>query len=206
MITLSVRELAKIAIEGMGAMQKQKELEGLLWAVEGIEPVGLQKLRFLEIGVGNGGTTWALSKFTQVETFVSIDLPGGPFSAGAIPQERIKFISDNATCHYKYISCDSKMPEMPAFIAETFGGEVDFLFIDGDHTYEGVKSDYEMYSPLVRKGGLIAFHDIREHPPETGCEVKKFWDELKDRLPSTSIEEIIDAEGGAWAGIGLIRV
>jgi hypothetical protein len=30
---------------------------------------------------------------------------------------------------------------------------VDFLFIDGDHTYEGVKKDFEMYSPLVRREG-----------------------------------------------------
>jgi predicted O-methyltransferase YrrM len=38
--------------------------------------------------------------------------------------------------------------------------KVDFLFIDADHSYEGVKKDFEMYSPLVRKGGIIAFHDI----------------------------------------------
>jgi predicted O-methyltransferase YrrM len=36
----------------------------------------------------------------------------------------------------------------------------DLLFIDGDHSFEGVKKDFEMYSPLVRKGGLVAFHDI----------------------------------------------
>jgi predicted O-methyltransferase YrrM len=40
------------------------------------------------------------------------------------------------------------------------GRKVDFLFIDADHSYEGVKKDFEMYSPLVRKGGIIAFHDI----------------------------------------------
>jgi len=46
----------------------------------------------------------------------------------------------------------------------------DFLFIDGDHTYEGVEGDFEMYSPLVRRGGIIAFHDIVPGPPENvGC-------------------------------------
>jgi predicted O-methyltransferase YrrM len=40
------------------------------------------------------------------------------------------------------------------------GKKLDFLFIDGDHSYKGVKKDFEMYSPLVRKGGIIAFHDI----------------------------------------------
>lgn len=53
---------------------------------------------------------------------------------------------------------------------------IDFLFIDGDHTYEGVKRDFLMYSPLVRKGGIIAFHDIVPHPPECGGDIPRFWD------------------------------
>ena len=40
------------------------------------------------------------------------------------------------------------------------GEKLDFLFIDGDHEYEGVKKDYNNYSKYVKKGGLIAFHDI----------------------------------------------
>jgi predicted O-methyltransferase YrrM len=52
-------------------------------------------------------------------------------------------------------------------VKRILGGEkADFLFIDGDYTYEGVKRDL-MYSPLVREGGIIAFHDICPHPPET---------------------------------------
>lgn len=39
------------------------------------------------------------------------------------------------------------------------GRKIDFLHIDGDHSYEGCKTDYEMYSPLVRNRGYIAFHD-----------------------------------------------
>ena len=34
-----------------------------------------------------------------------------------------------------------------------------FLFIDGDHSYEGCKADFEAWSPLVKPGGMIAFHD-----------------------------------------------
>ncbi|MCS7366302.1 MAG: class I SAM-dependent methyltransferase [archaeon YNP-WB-062] len=66
---------------------------------------------------------------------------------------------------------------------------MDFLFIDGDHTYEGVKKDFEMYSPLVRGGGIIAFHDIVQHPPETGCEVSGFWNEIKLRYKYREIVE-----------------
>ena len=37
--------------------------------------------------------------------------------------------------------------------------KIDFLFIDGDHNYEGVKADWNLYSPLLTRGSLIAFHD-----------------------------------------------
>ena len=37
--------------------------------------------------------------------------------------------------------------------------EFAFLFIDADHTYEGCKADFEAWSPLIKSGGEIAFHD-----------------------------------------------
>ena len=37
--------------------------------------------------------------------------------------------------------------------------KVDLLFFDGDHTYEGIKTDYDLYFPLLNKGGVIVFHD-----------------------------------------------
>jgi len=36
----------------------------------------------------------------------------------------------------------------------------DFVFIDGDHSYEGSSADFEAYYPLVKKGGIFAGHDI----------------------------------------------
>ena len=36
---------------------------------------------------------------------------------------------------------------------------VGLLFIDGDHSYEGVRADFEAWSPRVAPGGVIAFHD-----------------------------------------------
>lgn len=42
---------------------------------------------------------------------------------------------------------------------------IDLLFIDGDHSYEGVKSDYEAWSPFVKVGGVIAFHDYMKRWP-----------------------------------------
>lgn len=37
--------------------------------------------------------------------------------------------------------------------------KIDFLFIDGDHSYEGVKKDFELYSKLLTEHGVIVIHD-----------------------------------------------
>jgi predicted O-methyltransferase YrrM len=78
-------------------------------------------------------------------------------------------------------------------------GYLDFLFIDGDHSYEGVKKDWEMYSPLVRKGGLIAFHDIA---PNYDSGSRKFYNEIKDGFEH--VEFVEDAEQDIM-GIGVLR-
>jgi hypothetical protein len=58
-----------------------------------------------------------------------------------------------------------------------FTGEVfDLAFIDGDHTYEGVKHDYHKVRPHVRQGGIICLHDDSEHFPG----VQKFINEVKE--------------------------
>ncbi|MSP19578.1 MAG: class I SAM-dependent methyltransferase [Bdellovibrionales bacterium] len=44
-------------------------------------------------------------------------------------------------------------------IGKTWDKEIDLLFIDGDHSYEGVKADWEVFSPHVSKFGIVVFHD-----------------------------------------------
>ena len=39
-------------------------------------------------------------------------------------------------------------------------GDVDFIFIDGDHSYDACKADILAWSPFVKRGGVIAFHDF----------------------------------------------
>ena len=84
---------------------------------------------------------------------------------------------------------------------------MDFLFIDADHTYEGVKMDFEMYSQLMRRGGIVAFHDIlphdRKHDPDGSVGVHRFWQEIKQIYKHT---EIIKDKDQGWAGIGVIYV
>ena len=53
--------------------------------------------------------------------------------------------------------------------------EIDILFIDGNHTYEAVKADYERYEPFVKSKGLILMHDVTNK----NWGVKDFWKEIK---------------------------
>lgn len=50
--------------------------------------------------------------------------------------------------------------ESTQIASEFADGWLDFVFIDGDHSYEGVKADIEAWRPKVRSGGMIAGHDI----------------------------------------------
>ena len=74
----------------------------------------------------------------------------------------------------------------------------DFLFIDGDHTYEGVKKDFEMYVPLVKEEGIILMHDTVNHNEG----VKDFWDEIK--YPKVNFK-YGNAANGVVPGLGIIE-
>lgn len=39
-------------------------------------------------------------------------------------------------------------------------GAIDFVFIDGDHSYDGCRADIAAWTPFVKPGGVIAFHDF----------------------------------------------
>jgi hypothetical protein len=45
--------------------------------------------------------------------------------------------------------------------------KIDFLFIDGDHSYEGVKLDFDLYSTILSDNGIIIIHDTDEKYEET---------------------------------------
>ncbi|MFC1750047.1 class I SAM-dependent methyltransferase [Pseudomonadota bacterium] len=59
----------------------------------------------------------------------------------------------------------------------------DYIYIDGDHSYRGVKSDYKSLYPKLNKSGLILFHDIsvKEQLPEGNYGVHKLWKELANQ-------------------------
>ena len=80
---------------------------------------------------------------------------------------------------------------------------MDFLFIDGDHTEQGVTADYHDYKEFVRPGGLIAFHDIVELQPLPTNQVYHLWKRLKQ---VAQVEEFVNDPNQRGFGIGVLHV
>ncbi len=79
--------------------------------------------------------------------------------------------------------------------AEGWTAPIDLLFIDGDHTYEGVKRDFALFAPHVKEFGLVVFHDtIWERRPDprwarADMGVPRFVEELRQQgYPVTTLE------------------
>jgi len=158
----------------------------------------------LEIGTSFGGTLFLFTRMASNDAkIISIDLQGGNFGGGYIIT-RVKLYNGFALNKQEIhlIRKNSHKEETLEEIKDILSGnKLDFLFIDGDHTYEGVKRDFELYSSLVKNDGIIALHDIVKTDFQ-GCEVSKFWDEIKSKYEKI---EIVKDKNQNWAGIGVIK-
>jgi len=157
----------------------------------------------LEIGTAQGGSLFLYTKLAAPDAIViSIDLPKGNFGGGydANKGDFYKsFATGKQTMHL--LREDSHAEATRQKVLSILGDKkVDFLFIDGDHTYTGVKADFSLYSPLVSSYGMIGFHDIVASTD--GCEVLPFWTETKASY-KTCLEFINDPRQ-SFCGIGLI--
>lgn len=166
-----------------GSMQIPLEIENLQIQVNNHSPKVV-----VEIGTANGGTLARWFEIPSVETIISIDLPEG-IHGGQGFQERTYVISDSLEeanlikKEFYAINGNSKDPYLIGRLDEVLNGrKIDFLFIDGDHTYSGVKQDFELYERFLSEDAIVGFHDIinSEFHREVNCFVSKFWDELKE--------------------------
>lgn len=160
--------------------------------------------RIVEIGAHMGGTTaiWCEIADTQM---ISVDLPGGSY--GGVSYDLCEARNDRLSRQYPHfigVLGNSRALSTVALVERVLTGPVDLLFIDGDHTYDGVRSDYTLYHKFVRPGGVILFHDIEDTPyhrnhHEGAVEVYRLWQELQGEKHEFTIHS-------GWCGLGALVV
>jgi hypothetical protein len=184
--------------------QSPREIEQAYQAVCDLKPRCV-----LELGTARGGSLYL---WTQAATddalIVSVDLPGGEFGGG-YSQARVPLYESFARPGQTItlLRTDSQKPQTLEKVKAALKDQpADFAFIDADHRYEGVKKDYLLYSPLVRPGGLIGFHDIYHDRENVGIEVFHLWNQLKEHYPGQTQEILVPDKHDRFIGLGLLRV
>ena len=184
----------------IGPSQVMKEITKLYELIKSENPKTV-----LEIGTDKGGTLYLWCQAAAEDaTILSIDLSS---RSRYSPQRRelyAKFIKSTSQ-KLHFLPFSSHDPSTVDKATALFGGkQIDYLFIDGDHTYEGVKSDYYMFNDMVKKGGLIAFHDIKTVRED--CGVRELWEEVTKEMNKADYWEYAENDyGPLGAGIGVIR-
>lgn len=188
-------------------LQIRSEIIRFVEIVRALEP-----RRIVEVGTASGGSLFLLARAAAPgATLVSVDLPDGPGSPGyaAWREDLYRAFAGNERA-IELVRADSHAAPTADRVRALLGGSpADVVFIDGDHTHAGVARDYELYAPLARPGGLIAFHDIvADHrtrfgtdTPNDSGEVHRFWSEIRGRGEA---REIVDDPGQDGFGIGVL--
>lgn len=185
----------------LGLQQIRAEILALTNFVAGLRPRNI-----MEIGSASGASFYLWSRLAAEDgKKISVDLPGGVYGGEVNADLEVRARRDQMMQGFApgvhIVAGDSHTPEIYGQVQSILGEEkVDFLFIDGDHTYEGVRTDYLMYRDFVRSQGYIAFHDINdsEFHRANRVGVGRLWRELEGvKLEFNEHED--------WAGIGVIQ-
>jgi len=184
------------------AHQQPKEILDFISLASALNPKVV-----LEIGTAEGGTQFLLGEALSSVTFsVALDL--------YVRNRKLLAEFTRKDLDRVIINGSSYEQATVAHVTSMLANQkIDILFIDGDHTYAGVKADYEAYKGFVRNGGLIVFHDIvKDHHARFGTEspgwsggVPEFWQEVKSQQGGRRCWEFIADPQQDGMGIGVLE-
>lgn len=136
------------------------------------------------------GTYRGVSFFSFCQSMVENDVPGQCFAVdtwqgdkhtGPYGEEVYQQVLQHAHQHYENQAHLLRMMFDQA-ASEFRESSIDLLHIDGMHTYEAVRHDFETWYPKVRPGGIVLFHDVVARISDFG--VWKFWEETRSCFES----------------------
>jgi predicted O-methyltransferase YrrM len=171
-------------------LQWEKEFQVLLEIYRRSQATSL-----LEIGTYHGGTLYHwLQNSAPAAKVVTAD----SYATGV--DNRDKYDSWNSNgCELIVINGDTNLPGTANKIEPH--GPFDWLFIDAGHYLPEVTADWNLYRPMVRKGGIACLHDILTHPSWPSIEVGELWVQIKNDYDTF---EIIADHHAQWGGIGCV--
>ncbi len=140
---------------------------------------------FVELGTHSGNSYFAFCQsvlenhlFTKC---YAIDTWSGDEHSGGYAEDIYKDVCDYNNEHYSEFSSLMKMRFDDAL--KLFKDHsIDLLHIDGLHTYEAVKNDFDSWLPKLAPDAIVIFHDIEVRDRDFG--VWKLWDEIKNTYPN----------------------
>ena len=145
--------------------------------------------KYVEIGVERGGTFFFIDSYLRrINPDFNESL--GIDSSGKIEESIKRYQKKFPSCHFLLSrSADVEFPD-----------DIDFCFIDGNHSYEGVKRDFEA---VKNKAKYIGFHDIHFIDNKVG--VPRFWKEIKEDYTHVEFAASKDIFPVAL-GIGVLKI
>ncbi|HTY13527.1 MAG TPA: class I SAM-dependent methyltransferase [Candidatus Omnitrophota bacterium] len=154
---------------------------------------------FVELGVFKGGSYNAFCQAVKVlgkrTKCYGVDNWEGDPHNGRYSRSVFEGLESYQKQNYPGFSTLMKMAFDEA-LAGFADGSVDLLHIDGYHTYEAVKHDYERWLPKMSGRGVMIFHDTSERRLDFG--VWKFWEEVSGKFPSFEFKH--------GCGLGILAV
>lgn len=179
-LTLGPEVVQEFAVDKQSAWMQHVPFMG--WAIRNLEPRSYVEL----------GTHYGVSFFAAVQTAAflkmsldarAVDLWEGDRHAGMYGNEVFDHVSARAKKFSGVTLTRSLFADARELVAD---GSVDLLHIDGLHTYEAVKEDYDTWVSCLSDRGVIFFHDVRETRSDFGVHI--LWAELEAKFPSFTFD------------------
>ena len=140
---------------------------------------------FVELGTHTGNSYFAFCQSVKTNKqdtkCYAVDTWMGDEQAGLYNDEIYLKVNEHNIENYDSFSTLLRMTFDEA-LNKFENGSVNLLHIDGLHTYEAVKHDYETWLPKMAPGGVIIFHDTQVFEENFG--VHRLWRELQELYPN----------------------